>query len=750
MKTLLIDNYDSYTFNLYQLLAEINGDEPLVVRNDECDWAELARLPVENIVISPGPGTAEKREDFGVCADVLREARIPVLGVCLGHQGLGAVYGARIAPAPVAMHGRLSPVYHNEDTLFTDLPQGFSAVRYHSLVVTEPLPPWLERIAWTTDGVVMGLRHTSRPLWGVQFHPESIATEHGQTLLTNFRDLTDRLTRQTRTADGALPWSAPQPTTTPSAQQSTYEETQRFLPRGPRLTPTSQRQQRSSSDLFVRRLPTLYDPEQVFLHCFAQEPYAYWLDSSDARPGAARFSFMGACTTPQDQVVTYDLASRRIAIHCGGQVTYQSGSILTYLEQELDAWSCSAPDLPFDFNGGFVGYFGYELKAECGAKDAHRAETPDAVWLYATRSLVFDHREKATYLLYVRQRGSSADMGTPRGQETCVEAGAWFDATERRLRHLPQIFNSLPARVAGPTRTSADPVEFRLRRPYASYIKDIRSCQRQILAGETYEVCLTNQITAALQLDPLTTYRNLRRLNPAPYAAYLRLGKLAILSSSPERFLRLDHTHQLEAKPIKGTAARMATPSEDDNARDALLQNEKERAEHLMIVDLLRNDLGRVCQIGSVSVPTLMAVESYQTVHQLVSTIRGQVRPELGAIDCVRAAFPGGSMTGAPKLRTMQILDTVEAAPRGVYAGALGYLSLNGTADLSMVIRTIVMVGERISIGVGGAIVAQSDPEREFDEIMLKARAPLAAIALTATGSDDGSQWRISNGRPER
>jgi anthranilate synthase/aminodeoxychorismate synthase-like glutamine amidotransferase len=270
VKTLLIDNYDSYTFNLYQLLAELNGDEPLVVRNDECDWTELARLPVENIVISPGPGAPEKRADFGVCADVLRKARIPVLGVCLGHQGLGAVYGARIAPAPVAMHGRLSRIYHNEDTLFIDLPQGFRAVRYHSLVVTEPLPPWLERIAWTMDGIVMGLRHTSRPLWGVQFHPESIATEYGRMMLTNFRDLTDRFTRQAHTTDRAPSRSAPRATITLPAQQPTHEEAQRPSSRGSRLTPTFQRQQRPSSDLFVRRLPTLYDPEQVFLHCFAQ------------------------------------------------------------------------------------------------------------------------------------------------------------------------------------------------------------------------------------------------------------------------------------------------------------------------------------------------------------------------------------------------------------------------------------------------------------------------------------------------
>ena len=189
MRTLLIDNYDSFTFNLFHLLGEVNGDEPIVVRNDELSWEELAALPVDNIVISPGPGRPERERDVGVSLDALLRAEVPVLGVCLGHQALAHVTGGAIDHAPEVMHGRLSPIHHDGRGLFEGVPQGFAAVRYHSLVVGA-VPAALRVTAWTPDQVVMGLEHRTRPLWGVQFHPESISTEHGRTLVRNFRDLT--------------------------------------------------------------------------------------------------------------------------------------------------------------------------------------------------------------------------------------------------------------------------------------------------------------------------------------------------------------------------------------------------------------------------------------------------------------------------------------------------------------------------------------------------------------------------------
>ena len=288
-----------------------------------------------------------------------------------------------------------------------------------------------------------------------------------------------------------------------------------------------------------------------------------------------------------------------------------------------------------------------------------------------------------------------------------------------------------------PAARAAGAARGRLRLPFAArerrdaYLANIAACKHEIFEGESYEICLTTALHSDGAIDPLAAYRLLRRRNPAPYAALLRLGDLSVLSSSPERFLRVDRGRVVESKPIKGTAARAADPAEDMWRAAALRDDEKSRAENLMIADLVRNDLGRVCALGTVEVPALMAVESYATVHQLVTTVRGRLREDATAIDAIRATFPGGSMTGAPKLRTMEIIDRLERGPRGVYSGALGFLSVNGTADLSIVIRTLVASRAGLQIGAGGAIVAASDPDAEHDEMLLKARAVLAAVGGT-------------------
>ena len=305
------------------------------------------------------------------------------------------------------------------------------------------------------------------------------------------------------------------------------------------------------------------------------------------------------------------------------------------------------------------------------------------------------------------------------------DGGRWVEETCRRLDALPPLCDPVPA-------GSPRPVEFRLSRSYETYIDDIRQIQDHLREGETYEVCLTNRITTGAPEDPLRLYRLLRRVNPAPFSAFLRLGDAAVLSSSPERFLSVGRDRWVEAKPIKGTTRRDPDPAEDGRLSEELRTSEKNRAENLMITDLLRNDLGLVCEIGSVHVPHLMEIETFQTVHQLVSTIRGRLRNDLAAADCIQACFPGGSMTGAPKKRTMEIIDGLEHEPRGVYSGAIGYLGLGGACDLNIVIRTIVVDRGSATIGAGGAITMQSDPDDEYQEMLLKAEALMRAIAIDA------------------
>jgi para-aminobenzoate synthetase len=376
--------------------------------------------------------------------------------------------------------------------------------------------------------------------------------------------------------------------------------------------------------------------------------------------------------------------------------------------------------LPFEFDCGFVGYLGYELKADCGGTPAHSSPHPDAALVFADRLVAFDHERGHTYLLCLGEAGEDA------------ASEAWLAATAALVEGLPPLRDRQTSLASQRSRSgeAGDRVgpEPRLARSRQRYLEDIAACKEKLAAGETYEVCLTNRVEAGLDHDALDLYLELRRVNPAPYASYLRFGDLAVLSSSPERFLRIERDGTAEAKPIKGTAPRGSDPGEDARLALGLREDQKSRAENLMIVDLLRNDLGSVCEIGTVEVSALMEVESFETVHQLVSTVRGRLREGGSAVDCVRACFPPGSMTGAPKRRTMEIIDELEGTARGIYSGAIGYFGLGGSCDLSVTIRTIVVGGEAATIGTGGAIVLQSDAQNEVEEILLKARAPMAAI----------------------
>jgi para-aminobenzoate synthetase len=461
--------------------------------------------------------------------------------------------------------------------------------------------------------------------------------------------------------------------------------------------------------LLSRRLDVLHDPERAFVALYGNSPNAFWLDSSAAGGERGRFSFMGSSEGPAAALITYDVDAGQVRVERGPEVEVRQESIFEYLDRELQRFSGIPSDLPFGFDCGFAGYLGYELKADCGASGSRQAATPDAAFVFADRLIAFDHWGRCTYIV---------SLAEPDG---ATAAAAWLEQTARRLESLPKL--DAPQLDQGQ-------LGLRLRRSRERYEEDIAACQRYLTAGHSYEICLTNRLITGTASEPLELYRALRRANPAPFAAYLRFGDLSVLSSSPERFLAVDHQGWAEARPIKGTSRRGRTPSEDTRLAAVLRSDEKSRAENVTIVDLLRNDLGRVCEVGTVSVPELMQVETYETMHQLVSSVRGRLRRDVGAAECARACFPPGSMTGAPKLRTMEILDELEGEARGIYAGAIGYFGIGGGCDLSVAIRAIVLRDGAASVGAGGAIVVQSDAAQEFEEMLLKAHAPLSAMTL--------------------
>jgi para-aminobenzoate synthetase len=715
MSTLLVDNYDSYTYNVFHLLAAVSGEEPIVVHNDMVSWRALSRWDFDAIVLSPGPGRPQRWHDFGVCADILRHSEIPVLGVCLGHQGIGNLLRGVVGSAPTVMHGRLSHVRHDDSGLFTGIPQGFSVVRYHSLAVTGSLGPEGRVNAWTDEGVVMGIEHRRRPLWGVQFHPESIATEYGRRIVENFYNrLGHRGSPRSRRARSATARSG-----LPHAQPDTSSSTHR---------------KRKASRMQLRRRSIAGEPslELLFASMFGGSQHAFWLDSADAPSRLAQCSFIGTSAGADRCVLEYDVTRKVVTTRRDDADRVETGSIFDVLDREIASRAIDMPKIsPRGLIGGFVGYLGYECKADCGSPNVHQSDAPDAVLMLANRVVAVDHVAHRTDLL-VLAHGDDA------------EAERWL---EEAAALVYDVLAAPPGASVGDEEDTADgslgPVTFTCGRGREQYLADIARCQAALAAGESYEVCLTDQISTSASPPPFELYRILRHTNPAPFGAYLKLGDLAVLSSSPERFLSVDRDRQVQARPIKGTTRRSDDPLEDEALRAELTHDEKTYAEHLMIVDLLRNDIGRVCEIDSVRVPELMVVEDYATVHQLISTVTGVLERERSPVQCVRACFPGGSMTGAPKLRTMSIIDETEREARGVYSGAIGYFGFDGSVDLSIVIRTIVLRPGATTIGAGGAIVMQSDPADEFDEILLKARAPMAAIAQAVTGSDSAEQWNV-------
>ena len=411
------------------------------------------------------------------------------------------------------------------------------------------------------------------------------------------------------------------------------------------------------------------DPVSFFRSVAARHDRCFWLDGGGAREWSGRRSIIG-WLDEDDASLSWSAARREVTLHAGGVATVVGDDVFTVLEQRIAAGE------------QWFGYLGYASRTDLPATPD--PTLPDAVWMRPRAVRVFEH---AVGSVPPPLRGNPNIAG----------------------RALPQMFATRPG--------SSVPEE---------YADAFARVQEHLHAGNSYEVNLTHRLSRRSDLDPVTAYLRLRELNPAPYSGFLQHdvggARAWLLSSSPERYALVTADRHLETKPIKGTTPRGETVEEDEHHRERLARDPKTRAENLMIVDLLRNDLSVVCEVGSVEVPVLMEVESYESVHQLVSTVRGRLRDDVSTVAALRALFPAGSMTGAPKLRTMEIVEEVESSPRGAYAGAFGWISGDGPADLGVVIRSLMTDGSGTwTLGTGGGITVKSDVAEEWAESEWKA-----------------------------
>ena len=436
-----------------------------------------------------------------------------------------------------------------------------------------------------------------------------------------------------------------------------------------------------------------------------------WLDSAMTHPRLGRYSYL-AC----DPFGTFTV--RDGAAFWDGIA--ETTPPLEALRRRLACYPIDRrPDLP-PFQGGAIGFLGYEFGWSLeGRKPPVPAQGDDVHLAFHDVVVAFDHEARACWLIASGYPGK-----TPEARATRAEAR--LDRFAGRL-----------CRPSPPTPSDPMPAHWRPDVSRDTYCAGVERVKGYIRAGDIYQANIAQRFAASLPdaAQSLAIYRAIRAANPAPFAAYLDCGDRKILSTSPELFLRTDG-HKVETRPIKGTARRVADPAADAAVAARLVQSRKDRAENVMIVDLLRNDLSKVCAADSVDVPKLCGLESYAGLHHLVSTVTGRLAPGRDALDLIAATFPGGSITGAPKIRAMEIISEIEGTPRGVYCGAIGWLGFDGALDLNIPIRTIVFEGATMELRTGGGITMLSEPATEYEETLTKARRIFAAFAPTRALAD--------------
>lgn len=814
-RIVIVDHYDSYTRNLLPLIsscfepppsAELLNNRVTVIRHthEALEAEEFCAnfLPhVDALILSPGPGSAESLSDFGTSMSLLQHPALhdfPILGVCLGHQGIAKAAGGTIDQLSEPFHGRKRALFMSETgrtdglrSIMDGVEDGTETICYNSLIVNEDsLPEYISVTARSyLDGeskktIVQAIEHNKQPHFGVQFHPESIESCAGNVVLRNFLHNVAKVWSK-KEPSRVRAWADPA-TCLPAQIQSlgTFCVAQgNALPlheKKWRLQQKSWPAAQSLREVLAVQAPALM--KRLFR---SDEVGSVWLDSASPFDPQSNVSVM----SHSDFVLTYNMEGC-LQLALGGNHSLQQVDMgsheqfwdwLDEVQRTIQSQMKDlSPNRSTTFRTGFLGIWSYEMKDEslnlkklsaenyegCSNTLVDRMELPAAQWAFCSKVLCLDHTSM-TWTAYALVKDEGYAVGTlvqleQLGAQIGVQARdaeKWFCEVEVAVLETSNISKSLTQGLA----LSVDALD-----DGAVYMEKVEEARKLISMGESYEICLTTQFEGSVPGldgydDYFSMYCALRRKNPAPFGAYLELLPLygkpqAILSTSPERFLTVAEDGHVEMRPIKGTKVRpgwgpgeedwfskAADPDmktfmeqEDRRRKMQLHKDPKERAENLMIADLIRADLQSVCYPGSVTVPRLIALETYETVHQLVTSVVGTLRPGIGCVEATKRCFPPGSMTGAPKRRSVELIETLErplhqpgmsSRRRAMYSGALGFIGVDGASNLSIVIRTVTVQANNVTVGAGGAITFLSSPEGEWDEVLTK----LGSVAALAT-----------------
>ncbi|MFB2582116.1 anthranilate synthase component I family protein [Herbiconiux sp. P15] len=505
--------------------------------------------------------------------------------------------------------------------------------------------------------------------------------------------------------------------------------------------------------LIRRPLAVAADPAEVFQALAGEAENAFWLDSGPAATTGRSYLGVPAavhpCRTWADlRALLADLgplSPEPEPLSPQPATLPPEPATLSPEPATLSPEPASLPAAPAGprFHLGWVGWLSYELGLPDGASVG-----PDAAMLLRVdRAVEFDHATGEVTLLALPGPDAAAWLDRTEALITSLTLRTTHPPADTGAHPLPVDALAHPSTGAG---AGAPVLVARPRHEYRAYADLVDACKATIARGDAYQLCLTNEFRVDVRPDPLSTYLRLRTLSPTHHGGYLKVGERALLSASPEQFLAVTAGGTVSSKPIKGTRPRGAGPVEDALLARELAASAKERAENLMIVDLVRNDLSKVAALGSVAVPVLLEVETYPQVHQLVSTVQATLAEGRTGLDAVEACFPAGSMTGAPKRSAVHRLAELEAAPRGIYSGAFGYFSLDGAVDLAMVIRSIVIDGSGASVGAGGGITALSEPWDEVEETRVKASALLAVLGARSPEPEERPVAKVPESGPRR